>query len=116
MILLLRFLSERAHRITVYCVAIFYTLTGILFVFGVIFQCSPVASFWNASVPGTCVNEEILGDLAYVNATFSLATDLFCTIIPIILVWKMQIDMRSKVSIMLVLCLGSLFVLSYLKL
>ncbi|KAL3422320.1 integral membrane protein [Phlyctema vagabunda] len=110
-ILLLRLAVERAHRIIIYSTSIFYTVTGIAFIFGVIFQCWPIRSFWTdnderSGVDGTCVSAYVLGILAYSNATISLVSDLIFVAVPISFVWSLNLERRTKFSVSIVLCLG----------
>jgi hypothetical protein len=106
--LLLRLVIERVHRIIIWSTTIFCTVTGIIFVFSVIFQCWPVSDFWirNNSSTGTCVNEDVLAILVYLNATISLATDLIFTVLPIWIIWKLNLGVQNKLCVSVVLCFG----------
>jgi hypothetical protein len=111
--LLLRLVIERIHRIIIWSTTIFCTVTSIIFVFSVIFQCWPVSDFWirNNSSTGTCVNEDVLAILVYLNATISLATDLIFTVLPIWIIWKLNLGVQNKICVSVVLCFGLMWVI-----
>lgn len=85
------------------------------FVFGYLFSnfwmqlfgCSPPAKFWNVEIPGYCFNFRIV-DLVY--GSMNIASDFFIMILPLPMIWKLQLSRKGKVGISLVFLSGALYV------
>lgn len=57
-------------------------------ILAILFGCRPLARSWDSSIPGTCIN------IANVDITiggFNIFTDTAILILPIPLIWKLQI-------------------------
>lgn len=67
--------------------------------------CSPVASFWDTSVPGKCLNELAIW---YVMASINLVTDFITFSLPLPVIKSLQLPKRQKYLLMGVFCLGFL--------
>lgn len=108
--LLLRFtVTHPVQRWLIYVTTCFYTLITIsqLFVLG--FQCKPLAYAWDKSIKGgSCKSISYLGIAAYFNATTNAATDFVLASIPVWLIWNLKLDIRTKLSVGLVLSMGNL--------
>lgn len=70
-----------------------------------IFQCTPVERTWDRTFNGTCIDTKTFW---YANAGFSIATDLMILIIPLPLVWGLQLPIIQKLALMAVFLIGSL--------
>ncbi|KAF2451990.1 hypothetical protein P171DRAFT_450677 [Karstenula rhodostoma CBS 690.94] len=70
------------------------------------FQCSPVRKNWYTDVPGDCRPREIQTGLSYAVAALSIITDWTFAIIPICLLWKVQMNPKVKFSVIVMLSLG----------
>ncbi|KAI1816159.1 hypothetical protein GGS20DRAFT_263282 [Poronia punctata] len=69
----------------------------------VIFQCTPVARFWDPSLVGTCVQQSGI----YIgSAVPSVVIDLIILLIPLPLLWKLQMSRVRKIGIGVVFVLG----------
>jgi hypothetical protein len=69
-----------------------------------IFQCRPVAYVYDMSIAGgTCINQ---GDFYVSTAALNLFTDLVVLSIPIIITWSLQMPLRRKIAVCIILCLG----------
>ncbi|KAJ2891353.1 hypothetical protein MKZ38_000557 [Zalerion maritima] len=86
--------------VAVYCVAS---------VVATIFQCTPVSRAFNKSIEGTCINS---GTFWYANAAFSISSDLVILILPMPLVWKLQIQRIQKIALVIVFALGGFVVIT----
>lgn len=63
---------------------------------------------WNPNIPGaTCDIEVIVATGYFVSAT-SLVTDFSCAILPSVVLWKLQMNKRTKISVITILSLGFL--------
>ncbi len=89
--------------------AVINTLCGIVFFFTVIFQCWPVQYYWDKTiVNGSCSSNDVVVVLAYISAGTNAATDFIYAFIPIWMIWKIQMERRTKISVCFVLGLGIL--------
>lgn len=69
-----------------------------------IFQCSPVAYIYDMTIPGgKCINQAAF----YVStAALNLFTDIMVLSIPIIIIARLQMPLRRKLAVCIILCLG----------
>lgn len=105
-ILLLRFAQEPIHRHTIIATMSFYALCGFSFIFIVIYQCRPIAFLWDNSLHGKCIDRDTFVVLIFGNAVVSFITDGIFAIIPIVMIWNIQMNKKTKFSTGLVLSLG----------
>jgi hypothetical protein len=86
-----------------------------VYFFFLIFQCHPVQYLWDqfepGSIQGSCLSSEALANATYAHAAMSALTDWAFGILPVFFVWKMEMNPRTKISVVLVLSLGFLYVL-----
>ncbi|KAK3368472.1 hypothetical protein B0H63DRAFT_76543 [Podospora didyma] len=74
-----------------------------------IFQCSPLPRAFNKSIPGRCIDN---GDFWYANAGFSVGTDVIILLVPMPLVYKLQIPRLQKVGLALIFALGGFVIVT----
>lgn len=77
-----------------------------------VFQCLPVRAAFDRDhvIPGkTCIDN---GKFWFANAGFSIATDLIILVLPMPLVWALQIPRVQKWALVFVFALGALLVFS----
>ena len=69
-----------------------------------IFQCRPVAYVYDTSIPGgQCIDQ---GGFYVSTAALNLFTDCVVLSIPIIITWGLQMPLRRKIAVCIILCLG----------
>ncbi|KAJ5918307.1 hypothetical protein N7454_010682 [Penicillium verhagenii] len=69
-----------------------------------IFQCHPIAYNWDMTIKGgKCINQ---GAFYVSSAALNLFTDLIVISIPILITWNLQMPLRRKIAVCLILCLG----------
>ncbi|KAF2644632.1 hypothetical protein P280DRAFT_487198 [Massarina eburnea CBS 473.64] len=79
-----------------------------------IFQCLPVDAIWDLSLrpppfgTGTakCYSMTTFRNLGLMNSSFNVVTDVLFATLPIPLIWKLQLNTRTKLSLIVVLSLG----------
>lgn len=59
-------------------------------------QCSPVSRAMDKSIPGTCIN---MATFWYANAAFSISTDVILLLIPIPLIYRLEITTWYKLAL-----------------
>jgi hypothetical protein len=68
-----------------------------------IFQCKPIAKNWNTQLPGTCTNTL---QVQLATATINMLFDLSIVILPMPVLWRLQMPMKKKLMVTSVLSLG----------
>ncbi|KAF2875984.1 hypothetical protein BDV95DRAFT_485556 [Massariosphaeria phaeospora] len=79
-----------------------------------ILQCLPVQATWDATLRpppfGTgdakCYSSTIFRNLGLMNSSFNIITDALFALLPIPLIWKLQLNTRTKLSLIAILSLG----------
>lgn len=101
----LRFPSSRAFRVVTYCVLVVsvgYTFSGFL---AFAYSCSPIASYWDETIDGTCINRSAA---LLARAVFNVATDSCILLLPIWLLWPLRLSCARKVGVTAVMMAGGL--------
>lgn len=86
----------------------FDVLFGFAFVFVALFQCLPVDFYWkrwDGEHSGKCIN---VNALAWSNAAISIALDLWMLGIPIYQLTKLQMQLKKKIFVGMMFCVGTL--------
>ncbi|RMZ10008.1 hypothetical protein D0862_03402 [Hortaea werneckii] len=66
-------------------------------------QCMPMATYWDPTVEGTCIN---INDFFYSTNIFTIITDIMIIGLPIATLWKLNCPRAQKYGIMLAFLLG----------
>lgn len=86
----------------------FTIVLGISILIADIFQCTPVAYVYDTSIAGGhCFKQ---GAFYVATATMTLFTDLLVVVIPMIIVYSLQMPIRRKLMVVGILCLGLVYV------
>ncbi|PQE12141.1 integral membrane protein [Rutstroemia sp. NJR-2017a BVV2] len=90
-------------KLAIWTTSVVVILYWIVAMIVIIIQCHPIPHYWNSSIPGTCVEEFkfILG-LAIPN----LVLDFVVLLLPVIPLWRLQMDHRQKMGLLVVFILG----------
>lgn len=90
-----------------------YAAMGLVLGYGIAFlcvfmtNCQPISQQWNP-VPGGWCRDLSVEELASV--TINLAIDLIIVIMPMPVLWGLQMAVRNKIFISLMFCIGFLYV------
>ena len=93
-------------KATIIGMAIFVTSYLLVIEFLFLFGCRPIPKAWNDEIDGTCVNRTTI---FMTGAVASVITDIILLVIPLPVVSRLQMSMRNKAWIFLILLLGSLY-------
>jgi len=106
--LLLRIASTKSQRTVIWIVMALMVIYSICFLFIVIFQCNPVQFFWNwiPGALGTCNNHQVLANTGYAHMALSFIADWTLGLMPIWLLWNVQISWERKIGISILLGFG----------
>lgn len=73
---------------------------------GVIFSCTPIAFFWDRTIPGGhCIN---LLAFWFSNATFNIVSDIAIVILPMPVLKSLHLPKKQKYSLIVVFAVGGL--------
>ncbi|KAL0264573.1 hypothetical protein SLS55_000523 [Diplodia seriata] len=105
---LLRLTVHRIHVWIIWGVMSLTVLTGAVFFFVTLFQCNPVSYFWTQTVgaPGTCIPVEVIMALTYLYGTISAICDFTFGILPIFLIWNLNMRKSIKVALVPILSMA----------
>ncbi|RAH60550.1 hypothetical protein BO85DRAFT_457374 [Aspergillus piperis CBS 112811] len=103
---LLRLTVSRVHTILLWCVVGVSIIVGLVFWFMLTFECKPVSHFWQRTKPGHCMSIDNLLDIAYVYSVTAMICDFTLGLLPIFLVWKLQMSRQTKAALAGILSLG----------
>lgn len=98
-------MQQRPYRIAIWSLLTVVVLFAISTTIAGIFQCVPVDKAWDKKKHGHCYN---LVDAWYTNAVFSIVTDLLILVMPMHMVWQLQVHTRQKLLLGCVFGLGGL--------
>ncbi|KAI4625150.1 uncharacterized protein J4E87_004996 [Alternaria ethzedia] len=112
--MLIRIASRRkAYIYSLYTVSAMFIVMNLIAMLYIIFQCAPVSYAWDTSTPGgKCNPAQTLADIYYATTAVNIATDWFCALLPIPLLWNVQLNRNAKLSVGVILGLGALASLS----
>ncbi|KAI0165385.1 hypothetical protein GGR52DRAFT_581989 [Hypoxylon sp. FL1284] len=71
--------------------------------FVLIFSCMPIPFFWDRSIPGECLDSDLIG---WMNAVGNLVTDLIVLVLPIPVVWRLNLKRGRKWAVIGIFGLG----------
>lgn len=84
---------------------IFVILINTALFFATVFECSPVAALWDYSISGHCIDAKIL---PYISGVVSSLQDIYVLVLPIRLVWNLNLSYARRVRLIGVFGLGIL--------
>lgn len=106
----LRLSSKKYQKITIYLNCAVVCIFSTVYFFFLLFQCTPINFLWTRYTHGTghCFRSPVLSAVTYTHAGISALTDWIFGILPIFFVWRLRMDGRTKLSVVLILSLGFL--------
>jgi hypothetical protein len=116
---LLRLTVRRTHNFILWTVIAVTAVVGVIFFFVLTLQCQPVSYFWHrielkidptADIHGSCMDIDIIIAVAYVYSVTAVCCDLALGLLPIFLVWNLQMGSRTKVALACILGMGCVYV------
>ncbi|KAI1249883.1 hypothetical protein MGN70_009500 [Eutypa lata] len=96
-------------RRTQYIIMVMFTVMNLIAGLYIIFQCNPVSAAWDTSAlsnGGKCNDAAILADIYYATTAVNILTDWITAFMPVPLLWNIQMNANSKVSVAFILGLG----------
>ena len=98
--------AKRKTRLFLWSLLILVVLShlGLAMVF--FLHCLPLAALWNPVVHGNCMSTDQTVLAGYVGFAFDIVTDLVCALIPIIVISRLQMNIRTKIALCILMGLG----------
>lgn len=109
-IFLLRIVFDRIHKWIIYVTMAVSAAAGFIFFFITLFQCSPISYFWNKDQDGKCNDPGIVVIMIITYSVLAIITDLTFVILPIYLVWHLNIKPRDRLALLPLLGMGCMYV------
>ncbi|KAF2645431.1 hypothetical protein P280DRAFT_389644 [Massarina eburnea CBS 473.64] len=114
-IFLLRVTVRALHRWIIYTAMALSVFAGLAFFFVTLFQCSPISFFWDrfTGLQGGCVDVNVIIGLTFLYSGVAAISDATFGILPIFLVWNLNMSRNSKLMLIPILsmaCIASLAV------
>jgi hypothetical protein len=110
---LLRIAVDRRYvwilRCSIFVVTVWSTA---IFIFDLL-QCRPIAAQWDLTIKNAkCVAGDTFAQAAYSISVMTIATDWLYALLPVPMIWNVQMTLQQKITVILILSLGVLYVLS----
>ncbi|KAH7398467.1 hypothetical protein BKA66DRAFT_592425 [Pyrenochaeta sp. MPI-SDFR-AT-0127] len=112
---LLRLADRTRWRPFLIGMLVFIAMFTIGSTFAIIFQCIPVKAGWDFTMrPPTgqglrtakCYDANIFKNVGVFNSSVNIATDLVFALIPIPMVWRLQVNLQTRIGLAVILSLG----------
>ncbi|KAK2834974.1 hypothetical protein FQN49_006730 [Arthroderma sp. PD_2] len=97
------FVAHKYFRWTCVSLIVFTSLATIAYIFPTLFQCQPLAAFWDRSIPHKCMNDLTIW-LSY--SIVNIVTDVVVFALPIYQITRLNLEFRDKVALLCVFVLG----------
>ncbi|KAF7531085.1 hypothetical protein G7054_g9218 [Neopestalotiopsis clavispora] len=109
-IFLLRICVSKVHKIIIWIVIGVTELYSFAFFMLFVLQCRPTALFWlrfgDSPPEGMCLDTSVVTNVFYGYSAISCVTDWTYSILPIFLVWSLQMNRKVKISVAAILAAG----------
>jgi hypothetical protein len=109
-VFLMRIAVKRVQIIIIWFVMGIVGVFSVFYFFLIIFQCHPVAYFWGkySGLEGSCISPVIIADSTYAHSAVSCFADWTLGTLPISMVWGLNMNPRTKLSVAIILALGAM--------
>lgn len=77
------------------------------FMFSFIFACVPREKIWNPPINGQCIN---IQSTLISSSAINIVSDITILILPLLIIWKLQMPIRSKLKVAPIFAIGLLYV------
>jgi hypothetical protein len=111
---LLSLLQRTRYRFFMWGIVVFLVVFMLFTFFTLVFSCIPIQANWNFNLRpppmGTgsarCLSTHTYRNIAFVNSITNIVTDIVLAFIPVPLIWTLQVNKRTKASLIFILTLG----------
>ncbi|KAL9101117.1 MAG: hypothetical protein Q9163_003594 [Psora crenata] len=104
---LLRVVDARNVKLAIHGLIWFLILFTAIFVFLFVGVCRPLKAYWNINVPGAvCLSDLQVQNITLAQGILSIITNLICAAFPIFFFRNLQVKLKTKVALCLLMGLG----------
>jgi len=107
--LYLRLSPDKFFRLLVYIMVFVSIAFGISSIFTAALQCRPLSKLWIPEQPGSCVH---IITFYYANAAINIITDAIIYLMPIKVLWALQLPKRQRLGLIFLFSLGGIVVVA----
>jgi hypothetical protein len=107
LVFFLRVFPQRWFQLATLITIAWVAVHGLVFLLLIAFQCMPIRSIWDMGLEGRCLNQTLI---IYVGAGSSIFEDLVILMLPMPCVSGLKIGPAKRFSLMVMFCVGSLYV------
>ncbi|KAL2831464.1 hypothetical protein BDW59DRAFT_157891 [Aspergillus cavernicola] len=107
--------GRKMYIYTQYAIISLFTVMNIIALIFILTDCIPVQAAWDKSLlehGGRCQPPHVLTDVYYATTAVNIVTDWVTALMPIPLLWNVQLERGSKISVVALMSLGILASLS----
>ncbi|KAH7233359.1 hypothetical protein BKA59DRAFT_560178 [Fusarium tricinctum] len=104
LLLLLRLKDSRRVKYSAWAImaGLFFTNFGCIVI--LLAECKPTSAYWTGV--GECWDPRIRIYSIYATIAFSIVTDLLCSLLPIFVIWRVNLPLKTKISVWALMSLG----------
>lgn len=102
---------NKSQLVVIWVVIVTFGVFTLYYLFLMILQCHPLSYFWTQyghGNTGACIPPVVILVSTYAHAGLSTIADWTLGILPIFLVWNLNMNPRTKLSVALILALGAM--------
>lgn len=94
---------SRYFRLAIYVIAIAQSIIAAISCILLFAQCTPSEHLWNPTVSATCMSPSVITNYSYFVGAYSAFTDIFLAIVPVMVFWKLQLKIKTKIGLCLLM-------------
>lgn len=106
---LIRIAPNRIYRWCLRALIAISVVTTVAAMTVVLVRCKPISANWNPGI-GQCVSQDLIIVFTYVVSAVNVATDWSVAIMPIFILWNVQMKRGLKILTSVILGIGALYV------
>ncbi|KAL2062079.1 hypothetical protein VTL71DRAFT_6345 [Oculimacula yallundae] len=105
---ILRIMTQRSFIWTIRMTMALITLATVMDLFYTIFQCKPISYFWLqfSGIPGKCLPAPQVQAISIAYSAASATADILFGVMPICVLWNLQMNRKAKIIVGVLLCVG----------
>ena len=109
-LMLLRLSVRPFHKQILWITFVITEIYSAFFFFLFVFQCIPSQYFWTRFTDGqgTCLDTSIVVAATYGYSAITCVGDLVFSILPVLLVWSLQMGRKEKAAVIAILSMGAM--------
>ena len=101
---LMRLPNSKAILLPLKCAVAFLLFSNTVLTVIWIMQCQPIHAAWDNR--GTCMSRGAKEGIILAQAVISVVSDFAFAAFPILFLWRVQIDLKTKIGLWILMCLG----------